>query len=50
MPPGGFILKAQSEFAHRYTGIMLQPLSGEEQNRLVDNLLAIADLPEAVRH
>lgn len=43
------LLKAQSEFAHRYTGIMLQPLSGEEQNRLVDNLLAIADLPEVVR-
>jgi hypothetical protein len=29
--------------------ITLQPLSVDEQNRLVDNLLAIADLPQAVR-
>jgi ABC-type oligopeptide transport system substrate-binding subunit/class 3 adenylate cyclase/tetratricopeptide (TPR) repeat protein len=43
------ILKAQSEYAHRYTGLTLTPLSGEQQNTMVDHLLAIADLPETVR-
>ena len=29
--------------------ILLKPLSPTEQNRLVDNLLAVADLPDPVR-
>jgi ABC-type oligopeptide transport system substrate-binding subunit/class 3 adenylate cyclase len=42
-------LKAETDFSHRYTEILLKPLSPSEQNRLVDNLLAITDLPDAVR-
>ncbi len=42
-------VKAETDFAHRYTEIQLKPLSAEQQNQLVDNLLAIADLPDAVR-
>ena len=42
-------LKAETDFTHRYTEINLKPLSANEQNQLVDNLLAIADLPEPVR-
>ena len=42
-------LHAETNFAHRYTEIMLKPLSGSEQDRLVDNLLAIAELPDSVR-
>jgi len=43
------ILNAQSEYTQRYTGIALRPLSEDEQNRLVDNLLAIVDLPAEAR-
>jgi ABC-type oligopeptide transport system substrate-binding subunit len=42
-------LKASSQYAHRFTEIALQPLDPTEQNRLVDNLLTVADLPEPVR-
>jgi len=42
-------LKAETEYAHRYTEISLKPLSGNEQNLLVDNLLALAELPENVK-
>jgi predicted ATPase len=42
-------LKAESEYAHRFTCIELKPLTGEEQNRLVDNLLPIAHLPFGIR-
>ena len=42
-------LKAETDFAHRYTEIHLKPLTAPEQNLLVDNLLAIADLPDSVR-
>jgi len=42
-------LKAETDFNHRYIEINLKPLSANEQNQLVDNLLAIADLPETVR-
>jgi ABC-type oligopeptide transport system substrate-binding subunit/class 3 adenylate cyclase len=42
-------VKSETDFSHRYTEIMLKPLSPSEQNRLVDNLLAIADLPDATR-
>jgi ABC-type oligopeptide transport system substrate-binding subunit/class 3 adenylate cyclase len=42
-------VKAETDFYHRYTEIPLKPLSTSEQNRLVDNLLAIADLPDSTR-
>ncbi len=42
-------VKAETDFSHRYTEILLKPLSPSEQNRLVDNLLAIADLPSSTR-
>jgi ABC-type oligopeptide transport system substrate-binding subunit/class 3 adenylate cyclase len=41
--------RAQRDFAHRYTEILLKPLNPSEQTRLIDNLLAIADLPGSVR-
>jgi ABC-type oligopeptide transport system substrate-binding subunit/class 3 adenylate cyclase len=42
-------VKAETDFSHRTTEILLKPLSPTEQNQLVDNLLAIADLPDPVR-
>jgi ABC-type oligopeptide transport system substrate-binding subunit/class 3 adenylate cyclase/ribosomal protein L40E len=42
-------VRAETDFSHRYSEILLKPLSPQEQNRLVDNLLAIADLPDPVR-
>ena len=42
-------VKAETDFSHRYTEIQLKPLSPSEQNRLVDNLLTIADLPDSTR-
>jgi ABC-type oligopeptide transport system substrate-binding subunit len=42
-------LKAETDFSYRYTEILLKPLSPSEQNRLVDNLLDITDLPDPVR-
>ena len=45
----GIKLKAETNYAHRYNEILLKPLSPPEQSRLVDNLLAVADLPESVR-
>ena len=42
-------VRAETDYSHRYTEIQLKPLSPNEQLRLVDNLLAIADLPEQVR-
>lgn len=42
-------VKAETDYSHRYTEILLKPLSLSEQNRLVDNLLAIADLPPSTR-
>ena len=42
-------VKAETDYSHRYTEILLKPLSPSEQNRLVDNLLAIAEMPEPVR-
>jgi len=42
-------MRAETDFSHRYTEILLKPLSPKEQNQLVDNLLAIADLPDPVR-
>lgn len=42
-------IKAETEFAHRYSEIHLKPLSQPEQNQLVNNLLAVAELPEPTR-
>jgi ABC-type oligopeptide transport system substrate-binding subunit/class 3 adenylate cyclase len=42
-------LKAGSQYAHRYTEIALQSLSGGEQNRMVDNLLTAVDMPVDLR-
>jgi class 3 adenylate cyclase len=42
-------VKAETDYAHRYTEFQLKPLSPDDQLRLVDNLLAIADLPGQVR-
>ncbi len=40
---------AADEFHHRYTEIILTPLSSAESNELVNRLLAIADLPDRLR-
>ncbi len=42
-------LKAETDFAHRYTEIQLKPLTSSQQNQLVDNLLKIADLTSGLR-
>jgi len=42
-------VRAETDFSHRYTEILLKPLSPGEQNQLVDALLAIADMPESIR-
>ena len=41
--------KAAAELPHRYTEIALQPLSTADSDRLVDNLLTVADLPAPLR-
>jgi len=38
-------LKASTDYAHRYTEIQLRPLSSEDSDALVGNLLTVADLP-----
>lgn len=48
-PAWGIKLKAETEYAHRYNEIQLKGLSGNEQNQLMDNLLAVADFPEGFR-
>jgi class 3 adenylate cyclase/tetratricopeptide (TPR) repeat protein len=40
---------AEREYPHRYTEIELLPLSGMESSALVDDLLAISDLPDELR-
>ncbi len=42
-------LQAETDFAHRYTEIDLRPLTMEDSNRLVDNLLEVADLADKIR-
>jgi ABC-type oligopeptide transport system substrate-binding subunit/class 3 adenylate cyclase len=42
-------LKAETDYAHRYIEINLKPLSADDSNRLVNNLLEVADLPQAIR-
>lgn len=40
---------AETDYSHRYTEIILRPLSPEEQDLLVDSLLAIAELPSQTK-
>ncbi|MBI3286574.1 MAG: AAA family ATPase [Chloroflexi bacterium] len=42
-------VRAESDYAHRYREIHLQPLTTEESDLLVSNLLEIADFPSGVR-
>jgi class 3 adenylate cyclase/tetratricopeptide (TPR) repeat protein len=41
---------AEVDFPHRYTEIVLEPLTTEETSSLVDHLLTVADLPDQLRH
>jgi class 3 adenylate cyclase len=41
--------RAEAEFPHRYTEIILQPLDAADTNALVSALLNIADLPDELR-
>jgi class 3 adenylate cyclase/Cdc6-like AAA superfamily ATPase len=41
--------RAETDYPHRYTEIVLQPLDAEQTNDLVNALLHIADLPDALR-
>lgn len=43
------ILEAQTRYPHRYTEIALQPLPAEESRRLVENLLALEELPKGIK-
>ena len=40
---------AQRDYQHRYSSVVLEPLNEDDSRALVANLLAIEDLPEAVR-
>ncbi len=42
-------LAAETNYPHRYTEILLEPLSNEQSGTLVDNLLTISDLPIDLR-
>ncbi len=42
-------LKAETEFAHRYTEITLRPLGADDTDALVSALLDISDLPAELR-
>jgi ABC-type oligopeptide transport system substrate-binding subunit/class 3 adenylate cyclase len=42
-------LRADTDYAHRYAEIPLKPLTPSQQNQLVDNLLDVAELPDATR-
>jgi class 3 adenylate cyclase len=42
-------LKAETDFPHNYTEIMLQPLGASDTDALVSALLNIAELPEELR-
>ncbi len=43
------IVKAETDYAHRFTDLHLKPLSAADSSQLVDHLLDVANLPEAVR-
>jgi predicted ATPase/class 3 adenylate cyclase len=40
---------ADETYHHRYTEIILRPLSGDQVDELVNNLLSVADLPNVLR-
>jgi ABC-type oligopeptide transport system substrate-binding subunit/class 3 adenylate cyclase len=42
-------VNAETNYAHRYTEINLEPLSSEDSNDLVNHLLEVADLPDGIR-
>lgn len=42
-------LEAETEYPHRYSEVVLAPLTEEESSELVSSLLEIADLPEKIR-
>jgi class 3 adenylate cyclase/tetratricopeptide (TPR) repeat protein len=44
-----FRLHAERSFGHRLTELRLAPLAAEASQRLADNLLRVADLPETIR-
>jgi class 3 adenylate cyclase len=51
-PEGGswdFRFQAQRNYSHRLTELTLAPLPPDESKRLVENLLHIAELPDAIR-
>ena len=41
--------RAETVYAHRYTELVLGPLSDDDAERLIDNLLTISDLPADLR-
>ena len=43
-------LTAETNYPHRYTEVVLQPLGEEEADDLVSALLSISDLPPQLRH
>lgn len=45
----GIKFKAETDYIHRYIEIPIKPLTMNEQDMMVDNLLAISDLPMDVR-
>jgi ABC-type oligopeptide transport system substrate-binding subunit/class 3 adenylate cyclase len=45
----GMKMKAESDFAHRFSEIELKRLSSTESDELVDNILEVADLPTRIR-
>ncbi len=40
---------AEADYPHRYTELMLSPLSDDDSDALVNNLLAVADMPDELR-
>jgi class 3 adenylate cyclase len=42
-------VKAETDFPHRYTEVVLRPLGAEDTDQLVSSLLDIADLPADLR-
>lgn len=42
-------IAADEEYRHRYSEIILRPLTGEESNELVNRLLAIPEIPDQLR-
>ncbi len=42
-------VKAETDYAHRFTEIQLRPLSSEASDELVSGLLEVADVPDRIR-